>query len=147
MKVDMLKEACLLFCDRVLAGGKIMGRQKGEKNRRWTNEELLRYVLMCEDEHKPGRAVARECEIPYGTLDHWVRRYRNGGEKALNPEKLHPGNKYSALHTSKSLSETERLRLLVEKLRVENERLKKGYIVKGVGAAKEYVTLKDWNTR
>jgi len=65
----------------------------------------------------------------------------------LNPEKLHPGNKYAALHSSRSLSEMEKLCLLVEKLQVENERLKKGYTVKGVGAAKEYVTLKDLNTK
>ena len=54
---------------------------------------------------------------------------------------------FSALHSSKSLSENERLSLLVEKLQIENERLKKGYIVKGVGAGKEFVTLKDLNTK
>ena len=33
------------------------------------------------------------------------------------------------------------------KLRIENERLKKGYQVKGGGANKEYVTLNDVNTK
>ena len=124
-----------------------MGRPKGGKNRQWTNEERLKYVLMCEEEHIPVRTIVREEGISRGTLREWIRRYRSGGEEALNPEKLHPGNHFSALHTSKSLSENERLILLVEKLQIENERLKKGYTVKGVGADKEFVTTKDLNSK
>ena len=33
------------------------------------------------------------------------------------------------------------------KLRIENERLKKGYLVKGVGANKEFVTISDANMK
>jgi transposase-like protein len=107
----------------------------------------LKYVLLCEEKHIPVRQVARENNIPYGTLDGWVRKYQTGGAQALNPEKVRSGNRFSALHTSKSLSEIDRLRLLVEKLEIENERLKKGYIVKGVGVNKEFVTLKEWNSK
>lgn len=128
-------------------GGGLMGRPKGGKNRKWTNEERLKYVLMCEEDHIPVCTLAREAGIPYGTLDGWVRRYRRGGVEALNPEKMNRGNRFSALHSSKSLTETERLTLLVEKLQIENERLKKGYIVKGVGADKEFVTTKDLNSK
>ena len=124
-----------------------MARKKGGKNRKWTNEERLKYVLMCEEEHIPVRTIVREEGISRGTLREWIRRYRSGGEEALNPEKLHPGNHFSALHTSKSLSKNERLILLVEKLQIENERLKKGYTVKGVGADKEFVTTKDLNSK
>ncbi|MBQ2084282.1 MAG: helix-turn-helix domain-containing protein [Firmicutes bacterium] len=124
-----------------------MGRPKGGKNRRWTNEERLKYVLMCEEEHVSAKALAREAGIPRGTLDGWVRRYRNGGVDALNPVKLRTGNRFAALHASKSLSEEDRLRLLVEKLQIENERLKKGYMVKGAGADKEFVSLRDRNIK
>lgn len=124
-----------------------MGRNKGGNNQQWTDEQRLKYVLLCEENHTSVRQVAREHNIPYGTLDGWVRKYRTGGVQSLNPEKLHSGNRFSALHTSKSLSELERLRLLVEKLEIENERLKKGYIVKGVGVNKEFVTLKEWNSK
>lgn len=124
-----------------------MARPKGGKNRKWTNEERLKYVLMCEEENNPVCTLAREEGIPRGTLQQWVNRYRKGGEEALNPEKMHPGNHFSALHSSKSLSEKERLILLVEKLQIENERLKKGYTVKGVGADKEFVTTKDLNSK
>ena len=124
-----------------------MARTKGEKNKKWTNEERLKYVLMCEEEHIPVCECARKEGIPRGTLNGWLKRYRAGGVEALNPEKLHPGNHFAALHTSSSLSENERLTLLVEKLQIENERLKKGYIVKGVGAGKEFVTTKDLNSK
>ena len=124
-----------------------MGRTKSGNNRQWSVEERIKYVLMCEEDNIPIRQVARDCNIPYGTLDGWVRRYRTGGIDSLNPHKLRPGNRFAALHTSKSLSEEDRLRLLVEKLEIENERLKKGYIVKGVGADKVFVTLKEWNSR
>ena len=124
-----------------------MGRPKGGKNRKWTNEDRLKYVLMCEEDHMSVDTLAREAGIPRGTLVGWVRRYRAGGIDALNPEKFRTGNRFAALHASKSLSEEDRLRLLVEKLQIENERLKKGYTVKGVGADKEFVSLKDQNTR
>ena len=124
-----------------------MGRIKGGNNRQWSNDDRLKYVLMCEEQHIPLRTVAWEFNIPRGTLDGWIRRYRLGGIESLNPKKLHPGNRFSALHASKSLTEEYKLRLLVEKLEIENERLKKGYIVKGVGADKVFVTLKEWNSR
>ena len=147
MKVDMVKNHVCFFRGNVHMGGDVMGRPKGGKNRKWTNEERLRCVLMCEEEHMPVRTLARQEGIPRGTLKNWIQRYRQGGADALNPEKPHPGNRFSALHISKSLSEEERLRLLVEKLQIENERLKKGYIVKGVGADKEFVTTKDLNSK
>lgn len=124
-----------------------MGRPKGGKNRRWTNEERLKYVLLCEEDLMSPEYVARNYGISLGTLRGWVKRYRNGGIDALNPEKLRSGNSFAALHTSKSLSEEDRLKLMVEKLEIENERLKKGYTVKGVGADKVFVTLKEWNSR
>ena len=68
----------------------------------------------------------------------------NASENDLEP---HTGNPYAALHRSKSLSEVERLRLMVAKLEVENARLKKGYWVEGVGANKEYVTGKGKTTK
>jgi hypothetical protein len=69
----------------------------------------------------------------------WVKEYIAEGEAAFIP-KGHPGNPFAALHVSKNLSELERLRLMVAKLEIENERLKKGYWVEGVGANKVFVT-------
>ena len=68
-------------------------------------------------------------------------------EMCFHLPKGHPGNHFAALHVSKNLSELERLRLMVAKLEIENERLKKGYWVEGVGANKEYVTGKGKTTK
>ena len=46
---------------------------------------------------------------------------------------------------AKKMLALERRNQILEKLQIENERLKKGYIVKGVGADKEFVTTKDLN--
>ena len=124
-----------------------MGRHKGGNNRRWSDEERLKYVLLCEEEHFAVNYISREYDIPRGTLRGWINRYRNGGISSLNPQKMRTGNHFAALHSSDSLSDLDRLKLIVEKLEIENERLKKGYIVKGAGAAKEYVTLKDVNSK
>ena len=55
----------------------------------------------------------------------WVKEYIAEGESAFIP-KRHTGNTFAALHTSKNLSELDRMRLTVAKLEIENERLKKG---------------------
>ena len=68
-------------------------------------------------------------------------------QKAEFIPKGHPGNHFAALHASKNLSELDRLRLMVAKLEIENERLKKGYWVEGVGASKVFVTGQDKNTK
>ena len=70
----------------------------------------------------------------------------NMDEKTFNP-KGRPGNHFASLYTSKTLTETEKLKLKLAKLEIENERLKKGYQVKEVGANKEFVTIKDANTK
>ena len=121
-----------------------MGRPKGGKNRRWTVEEKLRIVNRHLKDHISMEQVAREESISSGMLSSWVGKYLDGGEIALAGKS---GNPYAALHTSKNLSEEERLRLIIAKQEVEIARLKKGYFVKGVGAKKEYVTGKEKITK
>ena len=54
----------------------------------------------------------------------WVKEYIAEGEAAFVP-KGHPGNPFAALHISKNLSELERLRLMVAKLEIKMNGLKK----------------------
>ena len=121
-----------------------MGRPKGGKNRRWTVEEKLRIVNRHLKDHISINQVAREENISNGMLSSWISKYLDGGEAALAGKS---GNPYAALHTSKSLTEEERLRLIIAKQEVEIARLKKGYFVKGVGAGKEYVIGKEKTTK
>ena len=113
-----------------------MGNKKGTPHRKWTKEEKLKIVKLHLEEHKSLLQIEQEYSVRNGLVSAWVKKYLEEGEEALEPRK---GNPYAALHTSKSLSEVERLRLIVAKQEVEIARLKKGYWVEGVGANKEYV--------
>ena len=114
-----------------------MGTKKGTKPRKWSKEDKLKLVLLHLNEKVSLMQIEKEYAVSSGLVSTWVKKYLNGGEEALVSRS---GNPYAALHTSKSLSEVERLRLIVAKQEVEIARLKKGYWVEGVGANKEYVT-------
>ena len=98
------------------------------------------------DEHIGIKTLAKEENMSRDTLRQWISRYLKGGEKALKNKKK-AGNKYAALNTSKCLTSEEKQRLIIAKQQIEIERLKKGYVVKGVGANKEFVTLKEMNMK
>ena len=121
-----------------------MGTKKGTKPRKWSKEDKLKLVLLHLNEKVSLMQIEKEYAVSSGLVSSWVKKYLNGGEEALVSRS---GNPYAALHTSKSLSEVERLRLIVAKQEVEIARLKKGYWVEGVGANKEYVTGSGKNTK
>ena len=121
-----------------------MGCKKGVPHRKWSKEDKLRIVRLHLEEHQSIKQIEKEQGVDHSLVSAWVKKYLEEGEEALAP---HKGNPYAALHTSKSLSEVERLRLMVAKLEVENARLKKGYWVEGAGANKEYVTGSDRTTK
>lgn len=118
--------------------------KKGQKRRKWSKEQKLEIIEKHLNEHISVRQLGKEYAADHSMIARWVRNYGKYGEKALE-EKKQPGNKYAAIHTSKHISSEERLQLEVLKLQIENERSKKGYIVKGAGADKVFVTLNDLN--
>ena len=120
--------------------------RKGQKKRTWTPEQKSEIVHKHLDEHISVRTLEREYTADRSMICRWVKEYIAEGEPAFIP-KRHPGNPFAALHVSKNLSELERLRLIVAKLEIENERLKKGYWAEGVGANKVYVTGRDKNMK
>ena len=121
-----------------------MGSKKGIPHRKWTREEKLELVKLHLNEHISILEIERRYGVTHQLISAWTKKYLDEGEDALEPRK---GNPYAALHTSKSLNEVERLRLIVAKQEVEIARLKKGYWVEGVGANKEYVTGSEKNTK
>ena len=121
-----------------------MGTKKGTKARKWSKEEKLKLVLLHLNEKVSLMQIEKEYSVSSGLVSTWVKKYLNGGEEALVSRR---GNPYAALYTSKTLSEVERLRLIVAKQEIEIARLKKGYWVEGVGANKEYVTGSGKNTK
>ena len=116
-----------------------MGSKKGVPHRRWSKEEKLKIEKAHLEEHKSAREIREEYSVSESLVSAWVKKYLEEGVEALEARK---GNPYAALHTSKSLSEVERLQLLVAKQEIEIARLKKGYWVEGAGVNKEYVTGK-----
>ena len=120
-----------------------MGK-KGIPHRKFSKEEKMKYIRLHLEEHLSVGQIEQEYGIGHALVSSWVKRYLQDGEDALEPRN---GNPYAALHRSKSLSEVERLRLLVAKQEVEIARLKKGYWVEGVGANKEYVTGNGKSTK
>ena len=120
--------------------------RKGQKKRVWTPEQKAEIVHKHLKEHISVRALEKEYHADRSMICKWVKKYIAEGESSF-VHKGHPGNPFAALHVSKNLPEIERLRLIVAKLEIENERLKKGYLVKGVGAAKEFVTGREKNLK
>ena len=116
-----------------------MGK-KGTPHRKWSKEEKLRFIRLHLDEHISMTEIEKKYGVRNSMVSAWVKRYLEDGEEALEPKN---GNPYAALHTSKSLGEVDRLRLIIARQEVEIARLKKGYWVEGVGANKEYV-VQSW---
>lgn len=120
-----------------------MGKE-GIPHRKWSKDDKLQIIRLHMDEHKSIRQIEKEYGVSHSLVSAWVKKYLEEGEDALEARN---GNPYAALHTSKSLSEVERLRLIVAKQEVEIARLKKGYWVEGAGANKEYVTGSGKSTK
>jgi transposase-like protein len=113
--------------------------KKGQKFRKWSFEEKLRIVKRHTEEHVSIRELGKQEGANNALISAWIQRYAIEGEDGLRP-KPRRGNPYAALHTSKSLTELEELRLRVVKQDIEIARLKKGYWVEGEGADRIVIT-------
>ena len=77
--------------------------------------------------------VTRETGLSNGMICNWIKTYNEKGFNGLIPNNKH-SNPMSSLMNWKNLIDMEKLELENMKLRIENERLKKGYLVKGDGS-------------
>ena len=122
-----------------------IGRPKGSKNRKYSYDFKLMVVKDHQDNHLSWKELAMKYGVYRSVIQRWVKLYNEG---ILETGRIqNRGNPYAALHTSKSLTREEKLELENLKLKIENERLKKGYLVKGGGLNKEYVSISGANTR
>lgn len=110
-----------------------MSRVKGRKNRYWSKEEKLRIVNRVILDGLSTHQVSDSENISNGMLNRWIKKYLELGENSLENKKK-PGNPLSKYRNRKELTELEKLEYENMKLRIENERLKKGYIMKGDGS-------------
>ena len=119
------------------------------KHKKYTPEFKIQCVKDVLEGRKTQSELARIYEMEDTNIIRWIKNYQEHGEEYFYQEHRGTGggNPYAALHKKKNLSKMERLELENLKLRIENERLKKGYTVEGVGANKEFVISYDKNTK
>lgn len=77
--------------------------------------------------------ISKKYDISNGMLRRWIKKYLEQGEESLE-NKRKPGNPLVKYCNKKNLSDMEKLEYENMKLRIENERLKKGYMTKGDGS-------------
>ena len=119
-----------------------------EKNNMRSLEEKEAIVL--ESFHYGCNQTAQKYDIYRSVLKKWRRKYREYGIDGLRSKTgttSHGYNHLAGLRNKKNKTREEQLEFENLKLKVEVARLKKGYLVKGVGSKKEYVTIKDLNTK
>ena len=109
-----------------------MGRPKGisTPRRNWSKEEKLKAVNRVLINHETAEDVRKDLNINSGLLHAWIKKYLQNGEKGLE-NKIKPGNPLSKYMHKKELTNIEKLEYENMKLKIENERLKKGYMVEG----------------
>lgn len=109
------------------------GRPKGGKNKYWTAEEKYEVIKPIIEFEKSSLQVTKDTGINNGMLSVWLKKYNENGMKGLENKKK-PGNPLSKYAKRKNLTDIEKLQYENMKLRIENERLKKGYLMKGDGS-------------
>ena len=105
---------------------------KGQKYKQWTAEEKYKLIEPLLNMEKGSRTYSREIGINSGLLYSWIKKYNERGIEGLESKKK-PGNPLMKYSAKKDLTELEKLEYENMKLRIENERLKKGYLVEGDG--------------
>jgi transposase len=87
------------------------------KGRKTEWKERIEIVLYCLAQNRDYAKTAEQYQVSYQQVYQWVKKYEAGGETALIDGRGR--NK-----TSEELTETDRQRLMMKKLEMENERLR-----------------------
>ena len=120
-----------------------MGRPIGTKNVMRTAEEKEKLVLEYFNCKVGYRKFAESYDIYPSTFTKWIKLYRERGIEGLKSKTGKTGTGKGNFKRT----EIEQLKEDLLKKEIELMRLKKGYVVKGVGAKKEYVSISDVNIK
>ena len=123
-----------------------MGRPKGGKNKYWSKEEKLKLIKEHLDNNISTNEITTRENISNGMYNNWLKKYLELGEDGLENRKK-PGNPLMKYSAKKNLTELEKLEYENMKLRIENERLKKGYMVEGDGQVVIFNGSKNKNSK
>ena len=124
-----------------------MGRPKGGKNIIRTPKEKEKIVKDLLTGKLSWSQTWKKYNISESTLSKWKYDYIEKGIEGLKSKSGKHKNPNSGLHLRKPKNKIEELELEILKKNIEIARLKKGYMVKGVGAEKEFVTTLDKNIK
>ena len=118
-----------------------MGRNKGEKNIMRTPEEKEKIIFDYFNSGKGAIEFERESGVSRKSLWRWIKIYSSEG---INGLQSMTGKITKNIGRPKKVkTREEELERENAKLKIEIERLKKGYYVKGVGQRKEYVSINN----
>ena len=108
-------------------------------------ETIVKRYLSGESPKK----LAKEIDSTVKMVIEWTNKYEKDGIEGLISKtgKTRYSNPHAGLHLRKPKNKIEELELELMKKEIEIARLKKGYMVKGVGAEKEFVTTFDKNIK
>ena len=91
--------------------------------------------------------LASEIDSTDKMIREWTNKYLRKGLEGLKSKTGKSNTGRKKMHFKKPKNRIEELELELMKKEIEIARLKKGYVVKGVGAEKEFVTIFDKNTK
>ena len=111
----------------------MQGRPRGGKNNYHSKEEKIKIVKEMLDFNLSPLDLEKKYNISHSLAGKWRKDYLEKGETSLVNKKK-PGNPLCKFSNKKNLTDIEKLQYENMKLRIENERLKKGYLVKGDGS-------------
>ena len=122
-----------------------MGRNKGEKNIMRTPEEKEKIIFDYFNSGKGAMEFERESGVSRKSLWKWIKTYNYEGINGL--QSMTGKMTKNIGRPKKAKTREEDLEKENAKLKIEIERLKKGYYVKGVGQRKEYVSINNKNIK
>lgn len=117
------------------------------RNKMYSAADKERIVLEYLNSQLSRTTIASKYEIDYRRIVEWQKKYEKNGLSGLESQTGKKVGGTKGQGNRKPSNEEERLQKEIVKLEIENARLKKGYLVKGVGAKKEYVTTQEENTK
>lgn len=124
-----------------------MGRPVGTKNNMRTSKEKEKIVLEYLNGRVGYKTVARSHNIHPSRFFIWIKIYREKGIDGLISKTGTKKGGSKGQGKKKCKTREEKLERENAKLKIEIERLKKGYYVKGVGQRKEYVSINNRSTK
>ena len=106
--------------------------KKGQKFKIWSAEEKYKIIKPIVNLEISLTQVGKRTGISNSMLHSWTKAYKERGMDGLKNKKK-PGNPLVRYSKRKSLTKEELLEYENMKLKIENELLKKGYLMKGDG--------------